>query len=277
MAPRLQRLPLSSITRASRPLLECVQTIEKLEFFARDQMVRDVTDADRATDVILWFDSTHHVLACLGGMSCADLRVRVQRKRHSYLRVFTKARMPRRIEEIFAAVRAWHVRCCFAATQARTNANHMQRRNEVNMARRPIRKALLSAVITATVCLLAVLGTRTSAVGQSTGKHDFEELCAPCHGIDGTGKGRDLTEANPPDLTDLSTRNGGKYPSEKVYRTVDGRGMTDSHKRFGMPFWGIYLQKQGLFTPESDAAVKQRITEIVRYVETLQKNRNAHR
>ena len=52
---------------------------------------------------------------------------------------------------------------------------------------------------------------------------------------------------------------------------VDGREMMDSHKRFAMPFWGAYLQKQGQPTPESDAVVKQRITEIVRYVETLQK------
>jgi len=122
------------------------------------------------------------------------------------------------------------------------------------------------------VCLLVVFAAGTSAVSQPTGKNDFETLCAPCHGTDGTGKGRDLTEANPPDLTDISLRNGGKFPFEKVYRTVDGRGMMDSHKRFAMPFWGIYLQKQGhQFTPQSEAAVKERISEIVRYVETLQK------
>jgi hypothetical protein len=67
-------------------------------------------------------------------------------------------------------------------------------------------------------------------------------------------------------------RNGGKFPFEKVYRMVDGRKMIDSHKRFAMPFWGNYLQKQGhQFTPESNAAAKQRIIEIVRYVETIQK------
>jgi len=120
-------------------------------------------------------------------------------------------------------------------------------------------------------CVLVVFSTGTSAFSQSTGKHDFEELCASCHGIDGTGKGRDLTEANPPDLTAISLRNGGKFPFEKVYRIVDGREMTDSHKRFAMPFWGAYLRKQSKSTPESDTAVKERITEIVRYVETMQK------
>lgn len=126
-----------------------------------------------------------------------------------------------------------------------------------------------SARITATICLLAVLGAASNAIGQSTGKQDYDKLCASCHGIDGTGKGRDLTEANPPDLTDVSLRNDGKFPFDKVYRIVDGREMLDSHKRFAMPFWGAYLQEHG--TPKSEAAVKQRITEIVRYVETLQK------
>ena len=137
------------------------------------------------------------------------------------------------------------------------------------MTRQSIRQALPSAAIIALASLLVIFDTATIAISQSTGKHDFEQLCAPCHGIDGTGKRRDLTEANPPDLTAISLRNGGKFPFEKVYRTVDGREMINSHKRFAMPFWGIYLQKQG--THESEAAVKQRITEIVRYVETTQK------
>lgn len=152
------------------------------------------------------------------------------------------------------------------------NVNQMNRRTEVSITRRSIRQALSAAAIGAMACLLVVFGGGTSAVSQSTGKHDFEQLCAPCHGTDGTGKGRDLTETNPPDLTDISSRNGGKFPFEKVYRIVDGRGMMDSHKRFAMPFWGTYLQNQGhQLTPENDAAVKQRITEIVRYVETIQK------
>jgi mono/diheme cytochrome c family protein len=138
------------------------------------------------------------------------------------------------------------------------------------MKRTSIRQVFSSAMITATVCI-AVVGASTSAVSQSTGKHNFDRLCAPCHGIDGTGKGRDLVEANPPDLTDLSLRNNGKFPFEKVYRTVDGREMMASHKRFAMPFWGIYLQYHDQLTPESNAAIKQRITEIVRYVETMQK------
>ncbi len=136
------------------------------------------------------------------------------------------------------------------------------------MPRKLIQRVLSSAAL---ACFTVILGTVTKAVGQS-GRHDFEQLCAPCHGIDGTGKGRDLTEANPPDLTAISLKNGGKFPFEKVYRIVDGREMMDLHKRFAMPFWGTYLKNQSpQSSAESDAAVKQRITDIVRYVETMQK------
>jgi len=129
------------------------------------------------------------------------------------------------------------------------------------------------ALTVAGVCLL-VLGAATSAICQTTtGKPDFEHLCASCHAADGTGKGRMLTEANPPDLTELSLRNGGKFPFAHVYMIVDGREMAESHKRFAMPFWGEYLrQQQGReSTPATDAAVKQRILDIVRHLETIQR------
>jgi mono/diheme cytochrome c family protein len=133
--------------------------------------------------------------------------------------------------------------------------------------RRPLPSTFIAVLLG-----LAVLGFGSSARCQDTGKHDFDTICASCHGIDGTGKGRDLTEANPPDLTQLSRNNGGKFPFEEVYRIVDGREMKASHGRFAMPFWGDYLQKQGQeYTPGSNAAVKQRISAIVRYVERLQK------
>jgi len=125
--------------------------------------------------------------------------------------------------------------------------------------------------IIAVVGGLLVLATGTTVVCQTTGRQDFEQLCASCHGADGKGKGILSEEANAPDLTQISKRNGGQYPLETVYRIVDGREMTESHKRFAMPFWGKYLQKPGSESaPASDAEVKQRIRDVVRYVKTLQ-------
>jgi mono/diheme cytochrome c family protein len=118
---------------------------------------------------------------------------------------------------------------------------------------------------------LLVVASGTTAVCQTTGRKDFEQLCASCHGNNGKGKGILSEEAKPTDLTQITKKNGGKFPFETVYRIVDGREMIESHKRFAMPFWGQYLQKPGsAFAPASDAQVKQRIADVVRYIKTLQ-------
>ena len=133
-------------------------------------------------------------------------------------------------------------------------------------------KHLFRRLVTFAVLVVTMLLLVHSARAQTTGQHDYQELCASCHGADGTGKERILTEANPPDLTQLSSKNGGKFPFAEVYRTIDGREMKGSHKRFAMPFWGEYLQQQTVkSTPESDAAIKHRIVGITRYLETIQK------
>jgi hypothetical protein len=113
---------------------------------------------------------------------------------------------------------------------------------------------MLGIDVVAAVVGLVVFGFNSTAQCQAMGKHDFDTLCAPCHGTTGTGEGRDLTEANPPDITQLSRRNAGQFPFDDAYRNVDGRDMKGSHKRFEMPFWGEYLQKQDQKnTPVSNA------------------------
>jgi mono/diheme cytochrome c family protein len=122
------------------------------------------------------------------------------------------------------------------------------------------------------VITLLILSTATSALCGPNGKRDFGELCAQCHGASGTGEGRTLTEASPPDLTLLSKKNGGKFPFEHVYRIVDGREMTESHRRAAMPFWGKVLQTPGhQNSPESNAEVKAKILDIVEYVRAIQR------
>jgi hypothetical protein len=87
----------------------------------------------------------------------------------------------------------------------------------------PTVEKMLRPIFVAGVVGLVVSGFNMTAQCQTTGKHDFDTLCAPCHGTTGTGEGRDLTEANPPNITQLSRRNGGKFPFDEVYRNVDGR------------------------------------------------------
>ena len=109
----------------------------------------------------------------------------------------------------------------------------------------------------------------------TSGKQDFDNHCAPCHGADGKGHGPELNvlpDIHPSDLTTISLKNGGVFPRQKVEDMVDGRKVIPSHKRFDMPFWGVNFQQEGKeFTPESEAKAKARIDALVDYVESLQR------
>ena len=77
---------------------------------------------------------------------------------------------------------------------------------------------------------------------------------------------------NLPNLTLLSQQNGGQFPFRDVVDLIDGRKRIPQHERLDMPFWGVTMQPPGAeFSPESDAAVKQRIEALAKYIETLQR------
>lgn len=108
---------------------------------------------------------------------------------------------------------------------------------------------------------------------QSIGKADFQGYCASCHGINATGgKGSEIPDPGP-DLTHLSKKNGGAFPFQQVYDVIDGRVLAAAHQRLlDMPLWGVYFQPQGAPDSAAEAKVKSRITDLVRYIERLQKN-----
>ena len=71
----------------------------------------------------------------------------------------------------------------------------------------------------------------------------------------------------PPDLTQFTKRNGGMFPSERVYRIIDGRDVM-SHGDREMPVWGDAF-RMVLETPGADV-IKARIEAIVRYLAGIQ-------
>lgn len=101
------------------------------------------------------------------------------------------------------------------------------------------------------------------------GKELFRAHCATCHGVTGRGDGPlgDRLRRVPPDLTKFTARNGGVFPSERLYQIIDGRGVP-SHVDREMPIWGeVFKAAAGPSTP---AAVKARIDAIVRFLEAIQ-------
>jgi mono/diheme cytochrome c family protein len=110
---------------------------------------------------------------------------------------------------------------------------------------------------------------QTSSAPGAVGAQLFRTYCASCHGATGVGNGplAEQMRRTPPDLTKFTARNGGVFPSEKVYRIVDGRDVP-SHGDRDMPVWGdAFRSSQGGLSAE---AVKARIDAIVQYLSAIQ-------
>jgi mono/diheme cytochrome c family protein len=110
----------------------------------------------------------------------------------------------------------------------------------------------------------------TSKLFAVTAKTDFQNFCAQCHGVDGKG-GSNLGDIQGPDLTHLSQKHGGNFPSQEVYEVIDGRKKLAGHERLlTMPLWGEFLQPQGVPEDVAEAKAKSRINALVHYIQTLQ-------
>jgi mono/diheme cytochrome c family protein len=102
-----------------------------------------------------------------------------------------------------------------------------------------------------------------------TGSQLFRTYCASCHGTNARGDGPLAAQLRrtPPDLTQYTRNNGGMFPSERVYRIIEGRDIP-SHGDREMPVWGDVFK----LAPDTQGAggVSARIDAVVRYLESIQ-------
>ena len=113
--------------------------------------------------------------------------------------------------------------------------------------------------------------TPQPAVKQSVaGAEVFRTYCASCHGTAARGDGP-LASAmirKPADLTEIAKRNGGLYPSELVFRTIDGKKPIRGHGGPDMPVWGdAFARSRDGGDPER---VKRVIQSLVDFLESIQ-------
>lgn len=104
----------------------------------------------------------------------------------------------------------------------------------------------------------------------ASGAEMYKTYCAVCHGTDAKGNGpaAEALKVPPTDLTTLATRNGGKYPSMKVSAMLRGEEILAAHGTKEMPIWGnLFLSISG----GHEAEVQQRITNLNKYIESIQK------
>lgn len=111
--------------------------------------------------------------------------------------------------------------------------------------------------------------TTAQATSPASGKEMFVAYCASCHGKDAKGDGpaASALKLAPADLTQLSAKNGGKYPSAKVTSVLNGQANLAAHGNKEMPVWGpiFFRMSQG-----HESEVQMRIANLNHYIESLQ-------
>jgi len=131
------------------------------------------------------------------------------------------------------------------------------------------RSILLAMCISLTAC---VNRQCLDTPGTASGAALFRINCAGCHGTDARGNGSvaEFINAPVPDLTRISVRNGGEYPTERIFQVIDGQSGTNVHGERHMPIWGYEF-----FGPEADDAkahltASQKVDRLVHYLRVLQ-------
>ena len=129
------------------------------------------------------------------------------------------------------------------------------------------------------IALLPLLVLGACVLGQGgprlpSGAEDFADYCSACHGVGGKGDGEmalNLTR-RPADLTGLSARNGGTFPTTqvmaKIWGYTGGKGGAAVMPNFGpllesdlVPYDG----GDGIMTP-----TPLRLVQIAEHLKTLQ-------
>lgn len=139
----------------------------------------------------------------------------------------------------------------------------------------------LYASLLATAFGMSLVASAGAADKSGVGKIEFRNSCALCHGADGKAGSpiNDLLKKAPPDLTLLSKRNGGKFPTDRVAAMIDGRELVKGHGERDMPAWGNRYSDDKLKVAEyygdmpykdSEMYVKSRIRALTEYLVSIQ-------
>lgn len=121
--------------------------------------------------------------------------------------------------------------------------------------------------------MLSILGlTACVPVQDQTPSADFATYCAVCHGTTGRGDGPAVLEKAPADLTRLSARNGGEFPTTRVmsqiwgYAGGKGRGVMPEFSPLMAGDRVLYDGGDGIATP-----TPERLVALAEYLKTLQR------
>lgn len=142
------------------------------------------------------------------------------------------------------------------------------------------RKKTAEGAVVAALLIAGLLLAPVSAAAQSpapstlkqtvAGAELFRTYCAVCHGTGARGDGplAPSMTRKPADLTEIAKRNDGLFPSELVFRTIDGKKPVRGHGGPDMPVWGDAFARSR--DGGSEEQVQQMIRSLVDYLESIQ-------
>ena len=100
------------------------------------------------------------------------------------------------------------------------------------------------------------------------GKVSYRVYCQNCHGESGKGNGRlaSILKVRPSDLTQISQRNGGTFPVDRMHQIIDGRADVLAHGDREMPVWGqSFLERT-----DNEADVRTKVHQLTVSLESIQ-------
>ena len=125
-----------------------------------------------------------------------------------------------------------------------------------------------------------VVSTHPASVSAKPSRH-FQKLegsaiylghCASCHGVVGKGDGpvAPTLKVLPPDLTTITLRAGGKFPSARVARIITYGENISAHGSQAMPLWGAMFTTVGGSGRRGALYSRRAVIQLKRYLESIQ-------
>lgn len=105
-------------------------------------------------------------------------------------------------------------------------------------------------------------------IASLNGRSLYLAYCATCHGESAKGDGpmAPALRTPPADLTQISARNGGRFPSKNIEKVISGDLDLTAHGTREMPLWGPVFSQVAW---DQDLG-RVRIANLVKYLESIQ-------
>lgn len=108
----------------------------------------------------------------------------------------------------------------------------------------------------------------------ATGAAIYLGHCATCHGLaaEGGGPMAPALILQPPDLTALSARNGGRFPYSRVIARIDGRDPLVAHGS-PMPVYGDFFEGANATIKDEDGRpilTSEPVADLIAWLESIQ-------